>query len=169
MITRNNLKSFILGVLVACICVCTYISVSFRKDTNVQHKETSSPFQSTTSITTASKLSVSSKPPNDNTDIDVSNKFVARVNGEYIEAPLVASKDSTKATVTTTVDVTPLVNKMTPRWEAGIGVSYINNYVMPVVSVQRNYKHNKAVEAAIHLDKEHGNIKGATVIHKWMF
>ena len=80
-------------------------------------------------------------------DLIVSTDYVANINGKEIKAPMVTTKDNTTATVSTTIDVTPLVKQMTPNWEIGTGVGYENlkniNYA---VSLQRNYKQGKSIE-----------------------
>ena len=72
---------------------------------------------------------------------------------------MVTKKDDQQAVVKSVIDVTPLVKQMTPKWEAGVGVDVDNNYkVSPCVSLQRNYKQDKAVEMVITINKENGKV-----------
>lgn len=101
-------------------------------------------------------------------DLVVSNRYVAKIDGKYVEAPVQTTKDTSTAVVSTTIDVTPLVKQMTPKWEAGVGVGCVGKEILPCVSLQRNYKQDKAVETVIQMDTQ-GHFKGASVIHKWRF
>lgn len=167
---RYILAGFLLGVLITGLY---FTSVRRGGNTNVHQPET----PKTTSqlpVTTQSTLSVTKKITESDPDLVVSNKYVAKIDGKLVEAPIkpdvsnTEGKNSTTATVSTTIDVTPLVNKMTPKWEAGVGVGYVDNDVLPCMTLQRNYKHDKAVEAVIQIDTS-GNFKGASLVHKWRF
>lgn len=166
---RYTLVSFLLGVLLTGLY---FTSVRRGEDTDVHQKET--PKITTSSeptATTEATLSVTKKKTESDPDLVVSNKYVAQINGKTVEAPMKDVSTNTKnnqTTVSTTIDVTPLVKQMTPKWEAGVGIGYVDNDVLPCMTLQRNYKHNKAVEAVIQIDTE-GNFKGASVIHKWRF
>ena len=171
-----------------------FTSVRRGENTNVHQPETSktpSQLPVTTSqlpVTTQSTLSVTKKTTEREPDLIVSNKYVAKIDGKLVEVPMkpdVSYKDKnsttatgsgttttgsgTTATVSTTIDVTPLVKQMTPKWEVGVGVGCMNNGdVLPCMTLQRNYKHDKAVEAVIQIDTS-GDFKGASLIHKWRF
>ena len=161
MINKKIAASLLAGVLIGCVLANTYISVRRTGETEVHTQETPG-------ITTESTLKVTPKTTTSDPDLVVSNKYVAKVNDKYVEAPIHTTKDQSTAVVSTTIDVTPLVKQMTPRWEAGIGVGCVDKKLLPCVSLQRNYKQDKAVETVIQMDT-HGNIKGASVIHKWRF
>ena len=161
---------FLVGTLLGVYVGYTYNPVSRGENTSVlAQKTTQSPV-----VTSTTTLETSPKTTPADPDVIIQSSYVAVVNGEKIEAPLKAiSKDDTTATIKTTVDLTPLVSKMTPRWEAGVGLSYYddgdtNKKVKPCASLQRNYKNDKAVEMIIHMDT-HGNVKGGSVLHKWLF
>lgn len=161
---RYVLVSFLLGVLITGI----FFSVRRGENTNVHQQETPKITGNTTQPTTKSTLSVTQKSTKSEPDLIVSNKYVAKIDGKLVEAPMKIQKDDSTAVVSTTIDITPIVNKMTPRWEAGVGVGYVDNDVLPCMTLQRNYKHDKAVEAVIQIDTN-GNFKGASVVHKWRF
>lgn len=151
----------LVGVIAGCVLTKTFTSVRRVENTPVHTQET-------TKITSESTLKVTPKTSESDPDLVVSNKYVAKINGEYVEAPVQTTKDTSTAVVSTTVDVTPLVKQMTPKWEAGVGVGCVDKEILPCVTLQRNYKEDKAVEAVIQMD-DHGKVKGASVIHKWRF
>ena len=171
-INKTTIRYILAGVLVIVLIIGLYFtSVRRGENTNVHHSET----PKTTSqlpVTTQSTLSVTKKTTESEPDLIVSNKYVAKIDGKIVEAPIkdvsYKDKNSTTTTVSTTIDVTPLVKQMTPKWEAGVGIGYVDNDVLPCMTLQRNYKHDKAVEAVIQIDTS-GNLKGASLVHKWRF
>lgn len=171
-INKTTIKYILAGILLGVLITGLYFtSVRRGGNTNVHHSET----PKTTSqlpVTTQSTLSVTKKITKSDPDLIVSNKYVAKIDGKLVETPIknvsYKDKNSTTATVSTTIDVTPLVKQMTPKWEAGVGVGYVDNDVSPCMTLQRNYKHDKAVEAVIQIDTS-GNFKGASLVHKWRF
>ena len=166
---RYTLVSFLLGVLITGLY---FTSVRRGEYTDVHQKETPKITTSSSkpTVTTEATLSVTKKKTESEPDLVVSNKYVAQINGKTVEAPMkdVSNTKDNQTTVSTTIDVTPLVKQMVPKWEAGVGIGYVDNDVLPCMTLQRNYKHNKAVEAVIQIDTD-GNFKGASVIHKWRF
>lgn len=172
-INKTTIRYILAGILLGVLITGLYFtSVRRGGNTNVHQPET----PKTTSqlpVTTQSTLSVTKKTTESDPDLIVSNKYVAKIDGKLVEAPMkpdvsYKDKNSTTATVSTTIDVTPLVKQMTPKWEAGVGVGYIDKDVLPCMTLQRNYKHDKAVEAVIQIDTD-GNFKGASLVHKWRF
>lgn len=171
-INKTTIRYILAGILLVVLIIGLYFtSVGRGGNTNVHQPET----PKTTSklpVTTQSTLSVTKKITENEPDLIVSNKYVAKIDGKLVEAPMknvsYKDKNSTTTTVSTTIDVTPLVKQMTPKWEAGIGVGYVDKDVLPCMTLQRNYKHDKAVEAVIQIDTS-GNFKGASLVHKWRF
>lgn len=172
-INKTTIRYILAGILLGVLITGLYFtSVRHGGNTNVHQPET----PKTTSqlpVTTQSTLSVTKKTTESDPDLIVSNKYVAKIDGKLVEAPMKPNvsykdKNSTTATVSTTIDVTPLVKQMTPKWEAGVGVGYIDKDVLPCMTLQRNYEHDKAVEAVIQIDTD-GNFKGASLVHKWRF
>lgn len=171
-INKTTIRYILAGILFGVLIIGLYFtSVRRGGNTNVHQPET----PKTTSklpVTTQSTLSVTKKITENEPDLIVSNKYVAKIDGKLVEAPMknvsYKDKNSTTATVSTTIDVTPLVKQMTPKWEAGVGVGYVDKDVLPCMTLQRNYKHDKAVEAVIQIDTS-GNFKGASLVHKWRF
>ena len=160
-------------LLVGVLIIGLYFTAVRRgKDTNVHQPETPKITTSKLPITTQSTLSVTKKITESAPDLIVSNKYVAKIDGKLVEAPMkdvsYKDKNNTTTTVSTAIDVTPLVKQMTPKWEAGVGVGYVDKDVLPCMTLQRNYKQDKAVEAVIQIDTS-GNFKGASLVHKWRF
>lgn len=173
-INKTTIRYILAGILLVGVLITGLYFTSVRRDgnTNVHQSETPKTTTSKLPVTTQSTLSVTKKTTESDPDLIVSNKYVAKIDGKLVEAPIknvsYKDKNNTTATVSTTIDVTPLVKQMTPKWEAGVGVGYIDKDVLPCMTLQRNYKHDKAVEAVIQIDTS-GNFKGASLVHKWRF
>lgn len=173
-INKTTIRYILAGVLIGVLITGMYFtSVRRGGNTNVHQPETPKITTSKPTVTTKSTLSVTPKSTKSDPDLVVSNKYVAKIDGKLVEAPIIKDVSNTEgntAHVSTTIDVTPLVNKMTPKWEAGVGIGYVDRDggVLPCMTLQRNYEHDKAVEAVIQIDTD-GNFKGASVIHKWRF
>lgn len=173
-INKTTIRYILAGILLVGVLITGLYFTSVRRgeNTNVHHSETPKTTTSKLPVTTQSTLSVTKKTTESDPDLIVSNKYVAKIDGKLVEAPIknvsYKDKNNTTATVSTTIDVTPLVKQMTPKWEAGVGVGYIDKDVLPCMTLQRNYKHDKAVEAVIQIDTS-GNFKGASLVHKWRF
>lgn len=169
MITKEHLKYLLctlIGVLVTYLVMNHYNPVKRVVDTSVHSTQTTSK----TPITTATDVTLVQKDNPSSPDLVVRNVYVADIDGKQIEAPVVTKKDDQQAIVKSVIDVTPLVKQMTPKWEAGVGVDVDNNYkVSPCVSLQRNYKQDKAVEMVITINKENGKVERGMLLHKWMF
>lgn len=172
-INKTTIRYILAGILLGVLIIGLYFtSVRRGGNTNVHQPETPKITTSKLPVTTQSTLSVTKKTTESEPDLIVSNKYVAKIDGKIVEAPMknvsYKDKNSTTTTVSTTIDVTPLVKQMTPKWEAGVGVGYVDRDVLPCMTLQRNYKHDKAIEAVIQIDTS-GNFKGASLIHKWRF
>lgn len=157
-------KRYLLVALVVAVGVAI-TAVSFYQCTDVHEQKTTE-----ADVSTSTSLSVTQKSHRDDPDLVVSTKYVADINGQRVEAPVVSTVDQSTAKVTTEVNVTPLVKQMVPDWEIGVGVGYSNDDVYIPVSVQRNYKVDRAVSVEIHLDPDDRMSPcGVEVQHKWMF
>lgn len=179
-INKTTTRYILAGILLVVLIIgLYYTSVRRGENTDVHQQETPKITTSNHTVTTESTLSVTKKTTESEPDLIVSNKYVAKIDGKLVEVPMkpdVSYKDkkknnnttTTTTTVSTTIDVTPLVKQMTPKWEVGVGVGYVDKDVLPCMTLQRNYKHDKAVEAVIQIDTD-GNFKGASLVHKWRF
>lgn len=154
----------LLGVAITSL-VMHYDSVRREGNTSVLPSHTSPP----NTLSSETSVSVAPKSNPAEPDLIFRNVYVADINGNRVEAPVV-SKSNQQATVKNVIDVTPLVKQMTPKWEAGVGVDVDNHLkVSPCVSLQRNYKQDKAVEMVITIDKSNGKIEKGMLLYKWMF
>lgn len=131
-------------------------------------------------ITNTSSLSATQKANPADPDLIVTQKYVANINGKKVEVPIVAKTaptspaptgagNSTTATFRQEIDVSPLVTKMIPKWEVGVGVGTQKDKGIYIpLSIQRNYEVSKGVQFEIHLDTS-GKIVGTEIQHKWRF
>lgn len=131
-------------------------------------------------ITTTSSLSATQKTNPDDPDLVITQKYVANINGKKVEVPIVAKTaptspaptgagNTTTATLKQEIDVSPLVTKMIPKWEVGVGVGTQKDKGIYIpLSIQRNYEVSKGVQFEIHLDTS-GKIVGTEIQHKWRF
>lgn len=118
-----------------------------------------SPIGSSTSVS-IEKKTVETEP-----DLEVSTKYVTKVNDKYIEVPTKTTYDRSTDKVIVRQEV-EIPNVFKKNWEVGVGVS---SDIEPVVSLQRNYKVDKAIEAIIIIDKEQGKVSKGILMHKWKF
>ena len=174
-INKTTIRYILAGILLVGVLIIGLYFTSVRRgeNTNVHQPETPKITTSKPTVTTQSTLSVTRKTTESEPDLIVSNKYVAEIDGKFVEAPMkdvsYKDKNNTTTTVSTTIDVTPLIKQMTPKWEVGVGVGCTDKGdVLPCMTLQRNYKHDKAVEAVIQIDTD-GNFKGASLVHKWRF
>ena len=122
-------------------------------------------------------LEVKEKDSPEAPDLIIKQIYTADINGEKITVPVkpvdkpsgsLHSPEGTTAKVTQEVDLTPIVKKLQPNWEVGIGAGYHKEVYIPV-SVQRNYKPKRAIAVELHLDPSDKKISGTEVMHKWFF
>ena len=87
MINKKIAASLLAGVLIGCVLANTYISVRRAGNTEVHTRETPG-------ITTESTLKVTTKTTKSDPDLVVSNRYVAKIDGKYVEAPVQTTKDT---------------------------------------------------------------------------
>lgn len=175
----NNLKYILLGFCAGLVLALT--AAYLAKGTHKSQSDSTSGLLSTTGIT----AEVKDHPSED--DLVVSQTYVANINGEEVKVPIVpkksngtagkpASTNSTlgtetqqgiKATVSQTIDLTPVLCRLKPNWELGVGYSNVNNSSYIPFSIQRNYNERCAVEFTVFVNKD-GKTDGAMVQHKWL-
>lgn len=159
----NPLLPWFLLLLYACV----RLYVSHNASTQVLPQgNTDVPNQQTT-MTTQSTVQLSPKPTSKSPDLVVSNRFIAKVNGKVYEIPAKTDKDTIE--VTQTVDVSPLVEALSPNWSVGVGVGYHDNSVYYPLSIQRDYTPYKALRFEMHIDKTINHIEGYEIQHVWKF
>lgn len=119
-----------------------------------------------TTLTTQSTVSLTSKVTSSSPDLVVENRYIAKVNGKTYEVPAKTSEDTLE--VTQTVDVSPLVEALSPNWSVGIGLGYHDDVYIPL-SIQRDYTPYKALRFEMHIDKSMNHIEGYEIQHVWKF
>lgn len=179
--TNKNLvlKLTIVVVLCALGCYWWLNAKGDHKDLDTNRSDSTSGLLSTTSVQVVPK----SDPYEE--DLCLSQKYTANINGEKVSVPIVKTttnstkqpgspggnvtmetQGAVKAIVSQTVDLTPVLSKLKPTWELGVGYNYVDKKHYGCVSLQRNYKDNKALELTCQIqDKE---VKGVMVQHKWL-
>ncbi len=162
-IVNNPLLPWLLLLLYACV----RLYLAHAPTTQVLPQgNTDVPKQQTT-MTTQSSVQLTSKPTSDSPDLVVKNRYIAKVNGKTYEVPVKTTEDTLE--VTQTVDVSPLVEALSPNWSVGVGVGYHDNDVYYPLSIQRDYTPYKAVRFEMHLDKSINHIEGYEIQHVWKF
>lgn len=166
--TTTLIASFVVGILLGTYGTYRYLSIPTKPE------PTDRPLAAT------SHLNVTLKETPEDSDLVVTQKYVATINNKKVEVPVIdkttpasastASATSYTATLQQEVDITPLVAHMVPRWELGVGLGRQeggNTYIP--VSVQRNYTYNKAVQVELHIDPRNQKVSGVEIQHKWRF
>ncbi len=181
--TTLNRKDIFLIIITLLVC-----GTMLYRET---HKEpVSSPKGTPASTNTvATDLEVTYKTSASQPALEGTQKHTAVINGEKVEVPVRNARsegsaktdsdplDSVGAARTATslrqeIDVSPLVDKMIPNWEAGIGVGITKegtNEIYIPLSLQRNYKFDKAIQFELHVDPSDRSVDGIEVQHKWRF
>lgn len=158
-------RQFIVLSLIVLTIAGLYLSVRRYYETPVVPTKTTTDTYMATSET---NLEVTPKDTKSDPDLIVETRYVAKINGQTVTAPVTTRIDESTAKVTTEIDVTPLVKQMAPKWELGVGVGYHKDDLYIPVSIQRNYKLNKAVVLELHLDpSDNMRPNGVEVQHKW--
>lgn len=161
-IVNNPLLPWLLLLLYACV----RLYLSHAPTTQVLPQgNTDVPNQQTT-LTTQSTVSLTSKPTSSSPDLVVENRYIAKVNGKTYEVPVKTTEDTLE--VTQTVDVSPLVEALSPNWSVGIGLGYHDDVYIPL-SIQRDYTPYKALRFEMHIDKSINHIEGYEIQHVWKF
>lgn len=127
-------------------------------------------------------IQVTTKTKETEPDLSLTQKYVATINDKKVEVPIknvvpeattsarpVGSATPYTAVVSQTIDLTPIAKAVSPNWEVGVGVGrYRSNTYVPL-SLQRNYKNNKAICVELSLDPQDRQVKGWSIQHKWLF
>lgn len=154
---------------------------------SIPHKDTIKATNEDTKVTSTGTITVT--PNKEPTDVLVVHESLVASNGNRkvevpirnIKAPIYnpdndnnpsPSNPNPNKTVTyeNKIDVSALVRPLVPKWEIGTGVGTHRGDVYVPVSVQRDYKVDKAVRVEVHLDpKDRMAPKGIEVQHIWKF
>lgn len=154
---------------------------------SIPHKDTIKATNEDTKVTSTGTITVT--PNKETNDVLVVHESLVASNGNRkvevpirnIKAPIYTpdndnnpspSNPNSNKTVTyeNKIDVSALVRPLVPKWEIGTGVGTHRGNVYVPVSVQRDYKVDKAVRVEVHLDpKDRMAPKGVEVQHIWKF
>ena len=166
--TKTTLTaSFTLGLLLGTYGTYRYLSIP------------TNPEPADKPLAATSHLKVAPKETPEDSDLVVTQKYIATINNKKVEVPVIdkttpASASTTSATLYTAtlqqeVDITPLVAHMVPRWELGVGLGRQGSDTYIPVSMQRNYTYKKAIQIELHIDPRNQKVSGVEIQHKWRF
>lgn len=170
-------KTHILVLLAGCLIgsYVTYRLLDTPKATTSRSSVSSVPVSTT-------NIQVTTKNKTTDPDLSLTQKYVATINDKKVEVPIknVVSEASTStdsvggaspytATVSQTIDLTPLVKATIPSWEVGLGVGHYRGETYGSFSLQRNYKKDKAISVELNIDPSARQVKGLSIQHKWLF
>ena len=161
-IVNNPLLPWLLLLLYACV----RLYLAHGTSTQVLPQGNTDVPNAQTTLTTQSSVSLTSKVTSSSPDLVVENRYIAKVNGKTYEVPAKTSEDTLE--VTQTVDVSPLVEALSPNWSVGIGLGYHDDVYIPL-SIQRDYTPYKALRFEMHIDKSMNHIEGYEIQHVWKF
>lgn len=151
---------------------------------SVPHKDTVKVNEDKEITSTGTITVTPNREPND--VLVIHESLVASNGNRRVEVPIRDTKtpipdnynsdtpnsNTTNKTVTyeNKIDVSALVRPLVPKWEIGTGVGTHRGNVYIPVSIQRDYKVDKAVRVEVHLDpKDRMTPKGVEVQHIWKF
>lgn len=193
-IITTSIKKYIIYILLVIMGII--LGVAFKNGSNNTASSDTLNTTSTTlrdtndtsKITSKGTITITPAPSTATGDTLVVKESLVATNGNRkVEAPIrnqsvplnnSESKDTLNKNieVTNTIDVSSLVRPLVPKWEIGIGVGTHDGDTYIPVSIQRDYKVDKAVRLEIHLDptakgdtKKILSPKGIEVQHVWKF
>lgn len=176
------LCGFVLGVVTA------YCFVSSLKQKPVVTPSS----DSTSGLISTTELQATPKKSQADADLILDQQYVAVINKKKVSVPLTDARNDKSlnnsdsqsasgggsvlppqnkgvtATVTQTIDLTPMVNQLRPKWELGAGYARVDKTYYIPLSIQRNYATDKALECTVLVKPHDRSIKGFTVEHKWL-
>lgn len=127
-------------------------------------------------------IQVTTKTKETEPDLSLNQKYVATINDKKVEVPIknvvpeattsarpVGSATPYTAVVSQTIDLTPIAKAVSPNWEVGVGVGRYRSDTYIPLSLQRNYKNDKAICVELAVDPKDRQVKGWSIQHKWLF
>ena len=154
-------------VMVVFMILSLLLTLFGHKSPEVPSKDTDVP-----KVETTTELEVSQKETPESPDLVVGQKYVAVINDKRVEVPIKVTKSTTEGTTATLkqeIDVSQLVEPLIPDWEVGVGVGQHDGDLYYPVSLQRNYKANKAIRVELHIKDDLSKVNGYEVQHVWTF
>lgn len=143
-------------------------SLSIRD--SAQLSDDSPPFMTTDTTT----ITVTDKHNDDDPDLVIDNKYIAKVDGQELVIPekKVDTNDQI-LTVTHKVDMTPVVNYIAETqydrdWSVGLGIGHDTDEGLYVpVSVERHFNKDRSVEMVMGLNTDNGSIHNVSLLYKY--
>lgn len=162
------------------LCVVLGFLIGFYTRGDQERPRPNRSDSTSTLLSTTSVLSATSKSSEGDPDLVVSQKYTAMINGEKVSVEVAKGTANTtgqptspsgspgaiQGQISQTIDITPLLSKLRPTWEIGVGYNYLDKKHYSCVSLQRNYKPNRALDLTCQIqDKQ---IKGIMIQHRWL-
>ena len=169
---QKYIIALLLGIVLGSALTGYYLSKD--KQSTPQHSSVS-----TSGLLSTTRIQAEVKDNPQDEDLVLSQKYTAVVNGEKVSGTnyqptgagssnvVQSPQQGVKATVEQTIDLTPVLSRLRPSWELGVGVSYADRQTYVPLSIQRNYADDKALELTVLMNTD-GKAKGAMVQHKWL-
>ena len=165
-------------VLLAGLLIGSYVTYRLQDTPKATTSRSSVP----NAPVSTTNIQVTTKTKETDPDLSLTQKYVATINDKKVEVPIknVVSEAATSAgsvggaspytaTVSQTIDLTPLIKPTIPSWEVGIGVGHYHGETYGSFSLQRNYKKDKAISVELNIDPSDRQVKGLSIQHKWLF
>ena len=185
---KTHQKAFLIGLGIGSISATFLMLIfsGFLDKSETKAPSAPSPRSDATSAplsTIDTTISIANKKSEHSPDLELKQTYVANINGKEVEVKVKDNEQpktpaasagatapvGTTATVSQTIDLTPFVDAMRPDWELGVGIGRNDSKTYIPVSLQRNYKYDRALQFEIHLDAHDRSVKGFEVQHKWSF
>lgn len=181
-ITKKMLLCVLGGIVLGAVgCYCF---VSFT------HRGEKAPMSdSTGELVSSTEIQATPKRSTSDPDLILDQQYVAVINKKKVSVPITDAKGTNNsnsqsdsggddvlppqnkgvtATVTQTIDLTPMINQLRPKWELGAGYARVDNTNYIPLSIQRNYATNRAIECTVLVKPQDRSINGFMVEHKWL-
>ena len=183
-ITKKMICCVLGGIVLG--MVMTYCVLSSHSNDKKVDKPMS---DSTGELVSSTEIQAVPKQSPSDPDLILDQQYVAVINKKKVSVPITDAKGTNNsssqsgsgggsvllpqnkgvtATVTQTVDLTPIVNQLRPKWELGVGYAHVDKTNYIPLSIQRNYATNKAIECTVLVKPQDRSINGFMVEHKWL-
>lgn len=164
-----------LALIIALITILVLIAIFTYSKPKHSSSQSNNNNNNNTEPTVNTTLTVRPKKNDTDSDLVVRQSYTATINGTKVAVPVSKATSTTgtlkgtqQAVLVQDIDVTQLVKPLVPKWELGVGLGVHKDDVYIPVSIQRNYKIDRALAFEVHLDK-HLHPNGLSVTHKWCF
>lgn len=170
-------KTHILVLLAGCL-IGGFVTYQYLDKQKAPTSRSSVP----NALVSTTNVQVTTKSNGTDPDLKLTQKYVATINDKKVEVPIknvvpeattsarpVGSATPYTAVVSQTIDLTPIAKAVSPNWEVGVGVGRYRSDTYVPLSLQRNYKNDKAICVELAVDPKDRQVKGWSIQHKWLF